>query len=332
MLVAAAAAEWGVPPAQIKVSRGVLRHPASGREGRFGQFAEAAARLPVPDDVPLKKPADFRLIGHDRAVGRLDSGAKSNGTAVFTIDIREPGMLTVVVARPLRFGASVFSFDATETLKVKGVVDVRQIPNGIAVYADGTWPAIKGRERLRVTWNETKAETRGTEQLVAEYRRLARSTGQVAAAHGDVDGALAAAEKTIEAEYVFPYLAHAPMEPLDGFIRWDGKNALARFGSQLQTGDHQAIATELGIPPENVQIETMFAGGSFGRRAQQTMHLAVELASVAKAIGPGRPVKLIWTREDDIRGGYYRSLFVHRLRGAVAGGRIVAWSNTVVGQ
>ena len=142
----------------------------------------------------------------------------------------------------------------------------------------------------------------------------------------------ARAERVIEAEYVFPYLAHAPMEPLDGFLRWDGERALARFGSQLQTGDHQTIAGVLGLKPEQVQVETMLAGGSFGRRAQTTMHLAAELAHAAKAIGPGRPVKLVWTREDDIRGGYYRPLFVHRMRGAVRDGKIVAWANTAVGQ
>ena len=154
----------------------------------------------------------------------------------------------------------------------------------------------------------------------------------MAGAHGDAEAALARAERVIEAEYVFPYLAHAPMEPLDGFLHWDGQRALARFGSQLQTGDHQAIANVLGLKPEQVQVETMLAGGSFGRRAQSDMHLAVELAQAAKAIGPGRPVKLVWTREDDIRGGYYRPLFLHRMRGAVRDGRIVAWANTAVGQ
>jgi isoquinoline 1-oxidoreductase beta subunit len=150
--------------------------------------------------------------------------------------------------------------------------------------------------------------------------------------HGDAEAVLAKADKVIEAEFVFPYLAHAPMEPLDGVLDWDGTQAVARFGSQLQTGDHQAIAKVLGLPPEKVQVETMLAGGSFGRRAQPSMHLAVELAEVAKAIGPRRPVKLVWTREDDLAGGYYRPLYVHRMRGAVRDGKIQAWSATVVGQ
>jgi isoquinoline 1-oxidoreductase subunit beta len=332
MLVSAAAQSWSVPPGEIAVERGILRHAASGREGRFGQFAEAAARLPVPENVSLKDPSAFRLIGDDRVVRRLDSAAKSNGRAQFTIDIREPDMLTVVVAHPPRFGGRVAAFDASETRSVAGVVEVKQIPSGVAVYANGTWPALKGRERLRVTWDESAAERRGSAEIIAEYRALARRSGAVAGTHGDAEAALARADRVIEAEFLFPYLAHAPMEPLDGFLRWDGERALARLGSQLQTGDHRTIAGVLGLPPERVQVETMLAGGSFGRRAQPSMHLAAELAEVAKAIGPGRPVKLVWTREDDLRGGYYRPLVLHLMRGAVRDGRIVAWANRIVGQ
>jgi isoquinoline 1-oxidoreductase subunit beta len=332
MLVAAAAQSWGVPAGEVTVERGVLRHAGSGREGRFGQFAEAAARLPVPGDAPLKDPSAFRLIGRDGAITKIDSAAKANGTAQFTIDIREPGMLTVAVARPPRFGGKVASFDAAAARAVPGVVDVKQVPSGIAVYANGTWPALKARDKLRVTWDESAAEKRSSEELIEEYRALARRPGRIAGAHGDAVAALARAERVIEAEYVFPYLAHATMEPLDGFLQWDGQRAVARFGSQLQTLDHQTIATVLGLKPEQVQLETMLAGGSFGRRAQQTSHLAAELAEVAKAIGPGRPVKLVWTREDDIRGGYYRPLVVHRMRGGLDNGNIVAWANTIVGQ
>jgi isoquinoline 1-oxidoreductase beta subunit len=332
MLVQAAAQTWSVPPGEIEVRQGVLSHAASGRSARFGAFAEAASRLPVPSDVPLKDPANFRLIGQADAVTKVDSAGKSNGTAQFTLDIREPGMLTVVVARPPRFGAKPTSFDASEALEIPGVVDVKQIPSGVAVFATTTWPALKARDALRVTWDESGAERRSSAELISEYRKLAQTTGQVAGVRGDAEAALASAEKVIESEYVFPYLAHAPMEPLDGFLRWDGQRAVARFGSQLQTGDHKAIADVLGLPMESVEIETMLAGGSFGRRAQQTMHLAAELAEAAKGIGPGRPVKVVWTREDDIRGGYYRPLVVHRLRGALRDGGINAWANTIVGQ
>ena len=332
MLVEAAAQAWRVPAGEITVERGVLRHARSGRRGRFGQFAQAAAQLPVPENVALKDAARFRLIGREGAVRKLDSASKVNGTAQFTIDIREPNMLTVVVARPARFSGKVVSFEAGDALAVRGVVDVKQVPSGVAVYAEGMWPALKGRAQLRVTWDEADAEKRSSSQLVDEYRDLSRKPGTVAGQHGDVEAALAREGRVIEAEYVFPYLAHAPMEPLDGFLRWDGERAVARLGSQLQTGDHQTIAGVLGLKSDRVQLETMLAGGSFGRRAQTTMHLAAELAHVAKAIGPGRPVKLVWTREDDIKGGYYRPLFVHRMRGALRDGKIVAWANTAVGQ
>lgn len=331
LLVQAAAQAWSVPVAEITVAEGVIAHP-SGKQGSFGEFAAAAAQLPVPENPTLKPASAFRLIGKEGVVRRVDSADKSRGKAQFTIDIRVPDMLTVVVARSPRFGGKVASFDASEALKVKGVVDVKQIGSGVAVYANGMWPALKGREALKVTWDDSAAEKRGTAELVAEYRKLARQAGAVAGSQGDAEGALAKAEKVIEAELVFPYLAHAPMEPLDGYLEWDGQTAHARFGSQFQTTEHQTIAAILELPPEKVTLETMLAGGSFGRRAQISQHLAAELAMVAKAIGPNRPVKLVWTREDDLAGGYYRPLFVHRLRGAVKDGKIVAWANHIVGQ
>jgi isoquinoline 1-oxidoreductase beta subunit len=331
MLVQAAARAWNVPAGEVSVEKGVLRH-ASGKQGRFGEFAAQAATLPVPENAPLKDASTFRLIGKEGMVKRLDSADKSRGKTQFTIDISAPEMLTVVVARPPRFGGKVGSFDATDALKIKGVVDVKEIGSGVAVYATGMWPALKGRQALKLTWDESAAEKRGSAQLIAEYRALARTPGTVAGTHGDAEAALAKADKVIEAEYVFPYLAHAPMEPLDGYLEWNAQGALARFGSQFQTVEHQTIAGILDLPPEKVGIETMLAGGSFGRRAQTSSHLAAELAMCAKAIGPNRPVKLVWTREDDLAGGYYRPLFVHRMRGAVKDGRIAAWSASVVGQ
>lgn len=332
MLVEAAAQSWGVKASEITVDRGVIRHAASGKKGRFGQFAEAAAKLPAPQQVTLKDPSAFRLIGKEKGVGRPDTVAKVNGTAQYTIDIHEPGMLTVVVARPERFGGKLVSFDATEALKVKGVVAVKQLLNGVAVYAKGMWPALKGRSALKLKWDDSAAEMRSSDRMIADYRALAAKPGKTAAAHGDVDAVLRQSGEVIEAEYVFPYLAHAPMEPLDGYLKWNAQGAHARLGAQFQTGDQMTIAQVLGLKPEQVRLETLFAGGSFGRRAQADEHFAVELAQVARAIGPDQPVKLVWTREDDIRGGYYRPMFVHRLRGAVKNGQITAWSNTVVGQ
>ena len=332
MLVQAAATEWKVPAAEIDVAKGVISHKASGKSSGFGKFAAAAAKLPVPKQVTLKQASAFSLIGKDRSGIRVDSADKANGRAKFTIDVTAPNMLTVLVARSPRFGGTVKSFDAAEALKTKGVVAVRQVSSGIAVYARGMWPAIKGRKALKIEWDDSKAETRDSEAIIAAYLDQTRKPGLLHREHGNAAKALAAGGEVIEADYVFPYLAHAPMEPLDGFMVWDGTTARARFGSQGQTIDQGAIAKVFGIPMEKVEIETLLAGGSFGRRAQATGHLATELAEVAKAMPVGTPVKLVWTREDDIHGGYYRPLFVHRFRGAVKDGKITAWSNTMMGQ
>ena len=333
MLVDSAAAAWKVAPADITVAKGVIKHAASGRSARFGEFAAAAAKLPMPKTVKLKDPSAFTLIGQAAGVPKVDSTAKSTGRAMFTIDISAPDMLTVVVARSPRFGGKLVSFDAGEALKVKGVVAVKPISNGVAVYAKGMWPALKGRKALAVQWDDSKAEIRDTDAIVADYLRQSRTPGKIHKTHGDVDAALAAASgQLVESDYIFPYLAHAPMEPLDGYMVWDGTTARARFGSQGQTLDQGGIAKVLGITIDKVEIETLYAGGSFGRRAQTDAQLAVELAEVAKAMPVGTPVKLVWTREDDLHGGYYRPLFVHRFRGKIDGGRITAWASTAVGQ
>jgi isoquinoline 1-oxidoreductase beta subunit len=331
MLVAAAAAEWKVPAAEITVENGVIRHP-SGRQGRFGAFAQKAMQQPVPADPKLKDPSQFRLIGKEGVVRRLDSAAKSNGSAQYTLDINDPGTITALIARSPRFGGTVASFDAAAALAVPGVVDVKQVPNGVAVYAKGFWPAKTARDLLKITWNDSKAETRSSAQLLSEFRALSQSPGQTVKQEGDVDAAIARGGRLIEVEYVFPYLAHAPMEPINAFMKWEGDTASARFGSQFPTPDHATIAQILGLGQDKVQLQTILAGGSFGRRAQQSVHVAVELAQVVKAIGPGKPVKLVWTREDDMRGGYYRPFSIHRMRGVVRDGKIEAWSDTIVGQ
>jgi isoquinoline 1-oxidoreductase beta subunit len=331
MLVAAAADAWQVPASEITVENGIIHH-ASGKQGGFGEFAEKAMLLPVPKEPRLKNPSAFRLIGKEGVVKRLDSAAKSNGSAEYTLDIHEPDMLTAVVARSPKFGGKVASFDATAAKAVPGVVDVKQVPTGIAVYAKGFWPAKTARDLLKITWDDSKAESRSTEQLLSEFRALSKTPGRVVKQEGDFDASMAKGGRVVEAEFVFPYLAHAPMEPLNGFIKWDGETASARFGSQFPTPDHAVIAQVLGIGIDKVRLQTILAGGSFGRRAQQTTHVALELAQVAKAIGPGHAVKLVWTREDDMRGGYYRPFGVHRMRGVVRDGKIEAWSDTIVGQ
>ncbi len=331
MLVAAAADAWKVPAGEITVENGVIKH-ASGKEGRFGEFAEKAMTMPVPSDPKLKDPSAFKFIGKEGVVKRLDSAEKTNGKAFYTLDINEPDMLTVVVARSPKFGGTVASFDATAAKAVPGVVDVKQVPTGVAVYANGFWPAKTGRDALKITWDESNAETRGSAELLQQFRELSKSPGKLVKAEGDFAASIAKGGRVIETEYVFPYLAHAAMEPLNAYLKWDGEAVHARYGCQFPTPDHMALSKVFGLPPEKIKIDVLLAGGSFGRRAQQSTHVAIELAEVAKAIGPGKPIKLVWTREDDMRGGYYRPYSIHRMRGAVRDGKIEAWSDTIVSQ
>jgi isoquinoline 1-oxidoreductase beta subunit len=313
------------------VDKGVVSLAATGRRATFGELAGAAAAQPVPSEVPLKDPKDWKLIG--KAAPRVDSKAKTDGSARFTMDVYLPDMLTAVIARPPVFGATVKSVDKAAALKVSGVTDVVEVPAGVAVLGKGFWAARQGRAALRVEWDESKAERRGTEELLAEYRALAEKPGLKARRDGDPDAAFASAARTFEAVYEFPFLAHAPMEPLDCVVKLSGGACEVWAGSQIQTLDQGTIAHVLGLPPEKVELHTLVAGGSFGRRATPTADVAAEAASIAKAIAGRQPVKLVWTREDDIRGGRYRPMFVHRLRaGLDASGRIVAWEHRIVGQ
>jgi isoquinoline 1-oxidoreductase beta subunit len=281
--------------------------------------------------VPLKDPKDWKLIGKD--LPRVDARAKTDGSAGFTIDVSLPGMLTATILRPPLFGATVRSVDKAAALEVRGVTDVVEVPAGVAVLARGFWAAQQGRAALKVEWDESKAEKRGSEELFAEFRALAATPGTKARREGDPDTALAGAARSFEAVYEFPYLAHAPMEPLDCVVRLAGDRCEVWAGSQIQTLDQGTIAHVLGLTPDKVELHTLPAGGSFGRRATPVADVAGEAASVVKAIGGRAPVKLVWTREDDIRGGRYRPLFVHRLRGGLdATGRIVAWEHRIVGQ
>lgn len=330
MLVEAAARRWDVQADELQVEKSVISHPPSNRSARLGAFVEDAAKLPAPDYVTLKAPSAFTLIGQKGFSKRVDIPDKVNGRAIYALDIHEPGLLTVVVARPPRFGSVPGAVDASRALAVKDVVAVRQIPTGFAVYARGTWPAIKGRLALAATWDDHAAETRGSEEMIADAAELTKTPGAVVGTKGDAEQALAQASEIIDVTYVFPFLAHGPMEPLDGYLRWDQNGAHARYGCQLQVGDQPTIAKVLGLNPNQVTIDTMIAGGSFGRRVQT--QFAGELAEVAKAIGPGQPVKLVWTREDDIQGGYYRPMAVHRFRATINNGAIIAWASNIASQ
>jgi len=334
MLVGAAADRWKVPPESIVVKAGVVSH-ASGRKATFGELAEAAAKQPVPATVKVKDAKDFVFIG--KHVPRTDSRAKSTGTATFTQDFKLPDMLTAVVAHPPRFGAKVKSFDAAGVKDVPGVRYVIEVPNGVAVLAASFWTAKKGRDALKIQWDDGPAFKQSTADILAEYKRLAGTPGKVARKDGDAAKALAGAAKTIEAEYEFPYLAHAAMEPMNCVVKLDADKCEVWNGEQFQTGDQFAVAKTVGMKPEQVTLNQLFAGGSFGRRANPASDYVVEAAAVAKGLASqgklGVPVKLVWTREDDMKGGYYRPAYVHTLRAGLDGaGAIAGWQHRIAGQ
>ena len=334
MLVAAAAAEWGVPAAEITVSKGRIGHAGSGRESGFGALADKAAQQTPPESPALKEPKDFVLIGKD--LPKLDTLEKATGRAIYTLDVTADDMLVAVVQHPDHFGATVKSFDDAEARKVEGVVDVRQVPQGVAVYADNTYAALKGRAALSVEWDLSEAETRSTSEIAAAFAAQIGGSGALEAnRQGDVDRAFAEeGAVSLEAEIVFPFLAHAPMEPLDAvFMKRDDGSLDIYSGAQFPAMDEATAAQITGIDPTRVRLHTQLAGGSFGRRAQFGSPYMQEAAAVFAATDGTRPVKHMWTREDDIRGGFYRPMYVHRMKATVdADGRITAWDQTIVGQ
>lgn len=333
MLVAAAASEWGVKPAEIAIEKGVMAHP-SGRSAGFGAFVAKAAAMPVPTDVTLKQPGDWKLIGNPQ-LKRFDSARKTNGTEQYTIDVKLPGMLTAVMIHPPMFGAKIKSFDAAAARSVKGVVDIVETPRGIGVVAEHMWAAMKGREAVNVIWDETAAEKRGTPELMTMYSDLAdKAPAAIARMDGDIDKGFAGAVKVIEADFEFPYLAHSAMEPLNAVARKNDDGTLEIWGGHQFPDVYQMLSSQIvGITPDKVQLHVMKTGGSFGRRAVFDGDVVVEAVHVAKAIGFTAPVKVQWTREDDMRAGRYRPSYVHKLKAGIdADGKLIAWSNHVVGQ
>ncbi|BAN48923.1 xanthine dehydrogenase family protein molybdopterin-binding subunit [Metapseudomonas resinovorans] len=341
MLVAAAAEQWKVPAAEINVSKGVVSHAGSGRSAGFGELADAAARQPLPAEVKLKSPAEFTLIGKER-LSRKDSADKTDGSATFTQDFKLPGMLVAVVAYPPRFGGVPKTVDASKAKAVPGVVEVVEFKDtphgrsGVAVLAKNTWAARQGRDALVVEWDESRAFKLGSDEIFARYREAAGKQGRIAATQGDIAQAMAQPAKLIEADYEFPYLAHAAMEPMNCLVKLSAGQCEVWNGEQFQTVDQMAIAKYLGIPVERVSLTQLYAGGSFGRRANpQSDYLleAVAIAKAARAKGQDVPVKLVWTREDDTHAGFFRPAYLHRARLALdAEGRLQGWHQRVVGQ
>ena len=323
MLVAAAAAQWGVDPGSCRAAGGAVLHPASGRSAGYGELAATAAKLPVPEKPRLKDPKDFTLIG--KAVPRLDTPPKTRGAAVFGIDVRVPGMLHAVVARPPSLGGKVAGFDAAKALAVPGVRKVVEVPSGVAVLADTTWAAMRGREALSATF-EGGPNGALDSAAIARLVDAAPLEPSPAKNEGDVDKALAGAKRKLSATYTLPFLAHATMEPMNCTARVDAGGAELWIPTQAPLWARGDVAKALGIPDDKVTVHTTFLGGGFGRRSFPDF--PVEAALVAKAAGV--PVQVTWSREDDFLGDYFRPCGKNELRaGLDAKGNLVAWHHLV---
>jgi isoquinoline 1-oxidoreductase beta subunit len=329
MLIGAGAKNWNVDPASLRAENGHVINPATGIRASFGSLADVAATMTPPKDVPLKDPRDFKLIG--KPTRRLDTPDKVNGAAQFGLDVAIPGMMTVLVARAPVFGGKVLSFNADKAKAVAGVKDVVQIPSGVAVVADGFWPAKQGRDKLEISWDDGPNGALSTAGMREQFAALAKTPGLVARKVGDPAKALTAAAKTIAAEFEVPYLAHATMEPLNCVVDLRADHCEIWTGTQFQTVDRASAAATAGLKPEQVEIHTTMLGGGFGRRANPACDFVIEAVQAAKAAKA--PVKVIWTREDDTRGGWYRPMWYDRFVGGIdAKGNPVVWTHTIVGQ
>ncbi|MFB3886907.1 MAG: molybdopterin cofactor-binding domain-containing protein [Thermodesulfobacteriota bacterium] len=329
MLVKAAAETWKVDPASCRAEKGLVIHNRTKKRLSYGKLVERASLMEVPKEVPLKNPEDFKIIG--KPLKRLDTPEKTNGKAVFGMDAKIPAALTAVVVRPPVFGGKVKSFNPDKAKAVPGVREVVQIESGIAVIADGFWPAKQGREALEVVWDEGPLANLSTERMREEYRTLSKNPGVVARKEGNPEQILPKAAKRLDAEYEVPYLAHACMEPLNCLVDLQSDRCEIWTGTQFQTMDRNSAARVSGLKPEQVKIHTEFLGGGFGRRANPQSDFVVMAVQVAESLK--KPVKVIWTREDDMKGGYYRPVWHDRVSaGLDEKGVLIAWQHTIVGQ
>ena len=324
MLVAAAAKEFGVNPDTLRTQNGfVIDGP---RKLSYGKLASVASGLPRPS-VTLRHPHDWKIIGRSQA--RLDGAAKVNGTATYGIDIMFQGLYTAVVSHPPVFGGTVISFDASAAKAIKGVRDVVKIPTGVAVIADHYWAAKLGRDALKIDWD--LPDGTDTAKMIDEYRALSHTKGMTVQLRGDVEAAFTKSTKAFEAEYFLPYLAHASMEPLNCTVKLVADQCHIWTGTQLPTTDRNNVATILNINPENVKIVTPFLGGSFGRRGSFNSDWIVEAVHIARQ--SGKAIKMIWTRADDMRAGYYRPAYLHNVKIATTeDGLPAVWQHRIVGQ
>jgi len=328
MLIAAAAETWKVDAGACRAENGRIIH-TGGQSLSYGQLAEKAAGMPVPSKVSLKDPAQFKILG--KPARRLDTSVKVLGKARFGCDAQVPGMLTALVARPPVFGGKVKSFRGAKAKAVPGVKEVVQIEAGIAVVADGYWAAKRGRDLLEITWDEGPHAMLSTDAMREDYARMAQSPGLPARKDGDPESALASADKKLTAEYFLPYLAHASMEPLNCLVDLSANSCEIWTGTQSQTANRDAAVKTAGLRPDQVKLHTTYLGGGFGRRGNPHSDFVNLAMQVAKAVK--QPVKVLWTREDDMRGYYYRPLWHSRMSGGLdRHGNLVAWHHTIVGQ
>ena len=327
MLVGAAADKWKVAPASCKVSEGVIT--SGTNKASFGELAADAMKRTPPTSVKLKDPSQWTLIG--KPMRRMDTPEKITGKAKFGMDVQFDGLRTAMVARPSAFGSKLKTFDAADALKVPGVEKVFATSRGVAVVAKHYWAAKLGRDALKIEWTPAADGGLDTRKQLADFKEKAKTKGAVAEEKGDPDKLLATAKQKLTMVYDVPYLAHAPMEPLNCTVKITGDKCELWVGTQFQSNDAQLTAKILGIPKENVTINTMFLGGGFGRRANFASDFVTEAVEVAKAAGV--PVKTVWTRDDDIKGGFYRPMFVHNVEvGLDDKGMPIAWKHNIVGQ
>jgi isoquinoline 1-oxidoreductase beta subunit len=311
MLVAAAAQKWGVDAAACRAQNGTVQGPA-GQKASYGELAEAASKLPVPKEVKLKDPRDCRYVG--KPVNRLDSPGKIDGTAEYGLDVRLPGMLYAALAQCPVIGGKVASFDAARAKTMPGVKHVVAITDGVAVVADSWWRAKVARDALVIKWDEGAGRALDSPSISAALRAAAAKAGSVIKKQGDVDAGMKAAAKTLQADYELPFLAHAAMEPMN-FTADVGKDSCLVYGpTQFQQLAAGVAAQAAGLKPEQVTVRTTFLGGGFGRRID--VDFIAQAVEISKAIGGG-PVKLVWTREDDLTHDFYRPTSYHQLSGAL---------------
>lgn len=339
MLISAGSLQWGVQPSQLKAENGVVS--GAGRIASYGELFDAAIKLPVPEKVLLKDPKDFRLIG--KPTGLKVAAAKSSGRQNYGIDVRLPGQLSAVILRPPVFNGKLKSHDAAEALKIKGVKAVFPVQldrggQGLAVVGTGYWQAKMGRDALKVEWDLAGVDKADTAQLTKAYRELLSKPGAPAPqAHFKADtAALAGAPKKLVAEFSFPYLNHAQLEPLACTVDLKPDRCELHYASQMPGIDAMIVAQQLGLKPDQVQIHVQMAGGGFGRRATPTAEYVREAVAVAQGLakaGMAVPVKVIWSREDDLKAGYYRPFTMHRAEiGYDDKGRILAWDHRIASQ